>query len=95
MRPSPQPTLRALPVPESANPASARRYIQKASWPGERAQAIHSSANRAQRACLSFFLKLSLEVEKHWRRLNGSELFAKVVTGVKFVDGEEQIQEAA
>jgi hypothetical protein len=32
---------------------------------------------------------------KHWRRLNGPELLAKVVTGVKFVDGQEQIQEAA
>jgi hypothetical protein len=28
------------------------------------------------------------------RRLNGQELLAKVVTGVKFVDGEEKIQEA-
>ena len=39
--------------------------------------------------------KLGMEAQKHWRRLNGSELLAKVVTGVKFVDGEEQIQEAA
>ena len=33
--------------------------------------------------------------QKHWRRLNGPELLAKVVTGIKFIDGEEQIQEAA
>jgi hypothetical protein len=26
---------------------------------------------------------------RHWRRLNGPELVAKVITGVKFVDGEE------
>jgi hypothetical protein len=39
--------------------------------------------------------KLGLEAQKHWRRLNGSELVAKVVTGVKFVDGEEQTQRAA
>ena len=44
---------------------------------------------------LTMVFKLGLEAQKHWRRLNGSELLAKVVTGVKFVDGEEQIQEAA
>ena len=49
-----------------------------------------SSQNRKEDA-----FKLGLEAQKHWRRLNGSELLAKVVTGVKFVDGEEQIQEAA
>jgi transposase-like protein len=46
-------------------------------------------------ATLTMVFKLGLEAQKHWRRLNGSELLAKVVTGVKFVDGEEQIQEAA
>jgi hypothetical protein len=40
-------------------------------------------------------VSLGLEAEKHWRRLNGPELLAKVVTGVKFVDGEELTQEAA
>jgi hypothetical protein len=30
------------------------------------------------------------EAQKRWRRLNGSELVAKVVTGVKFADGEER-----
>jgi transposase-like protein len=46
-------------------------------------------------ATLTMVFKLGLEAQKHWRRLNGRELFAKVVTGVKFVDGEEQIQKAA
>ena len=46
-------------------------------------------------ATLTMVFKLGLEAQKHWRRLNGQELLAKVVTGVKFVDGEEQIQEAA
>ncbi len=45
-------------------------------------------------ATLTMVFKLGLEAQKHWRRLNGQEL-AKVVTGLKFVDGEEQIQEAA
>jgi predicted house-cleaning NTP pyrophosphatase (Maf/HAM1 superfamily) len=35
------------------------------------------------------------EAQKHWRRLNGSELVAKVVTGVKFADGEEQAEQTA
>jgi putative transposase len=39
--------------------------------------------------------KLGLEVQKHWRRLNGPELVAKVVTGVKFVDGEELKEQVA
>jgi transposase-like protein len=46
-------------------------------------------------ATLTMVFKLGLEAQKHWRRLNGSELVAKVVTGVKFVDGEEQTQQAA
>jgi hypothetical protein len=39
--------------------------------------------------------KLALEAQKHWRRLNGPELVAKVVIGAQFVDGEEQIEQAA
>jgi hypothetical protein len=31
--------------------------------------------------------KLALEAERHWRKLNGSELLAKVITGVRFIDG--------
>jgi hypothetical protein len=34
--------------------------------------------------------KLGLEAQKHWRRLQGFELIPKIVTGVRFVDGEEQ-----
>ena len=39
--------------------------------------------------------KLATEAQKRWRRLNASELVAKVVIGVKFVDGEEQTEQAA
>ena len=46
-------------------------------------------------ATLTMVFKLGLEAQKHWRRLNGPELVAKVVTGVKFVDGEEQTEQAA
>ena len=46
-------------------------------------------------ATLTMVFKLGMEAQKQWRRLNGPELVAKVVTGVKFVDGEEQIEQAA
>ena len=39
--------------------------------------------------------KLGMEAQKHWRRLNGPELVTKVVIGVKFIDGEEQTEQAA
>ena len=46
-------------------------------------------------ATLTMVFKLALEAQKHWRRLQGFELIPKVVTGVRFVDGEEQTQQAA
>jgi putative transposase len=46
-------------------------------------------------ATLTMVFKLCIEAQKHWRRLNGSELIPKVVTGVKFVDGEELHEQAA
>src|ERR1700757_4133865 len=46
-------------------------------------------------ATLTMVFKLATEAQKRWRRLNGSELVAKVVIGVKFVDGEEQTEQAA
>jgi MFS family permease len=39
--------------------------------------------------------KLGIEAQKHWRRLNGSALLPKVVTGVQFIDGEELKEQAA
>ena len=46
-------------------------------------------------ATLTMVFKLGIEAQKHWRRLNGSELIPKVVTGVQFVDGEELHEQAA
>jgi hypothetical protein len=46
-------------------------------------------------ATLTMVFKSGLKAQKHWRRLNGAELVAKVITGVKFVDGEVQIPQAA
>jgi len=44
-------------------------------------------------ATLTMVFKLAMEAEKRWRRLNGYQLIAKVIEGVKFVDGE--LKEAA
>jgi len=38
-------------------------------------------------ATLSMVFQLVRVAEKHWRRLNGSQLLAKVIAGIQFVDG--------
>jgi len=45
-------------------------------------------------ACLTMVFKLMESAAKKWRLLNGSPLLAKVITGVKFVDGVEQTEAA-
>ncbi len=45
-------------------------------------------------ATLTMVFKLAREAERHWRRLNGYQLIAKVIEGVRFVDGEPE-EEAA
>ena len=46
-------------------------------------------------ATLTMVFKLSTQAQQHWRRLNGSELIPKVITGVQFIDGEEFNEQAA
>ena len=46
-------------------------------------------------ATLTMVFKLSLEAQKHWRRLNGSQRIAQVIDGVKFVDGVKEGEKAA
>jgi transposase-like protein len=48
-------------------------------------------------ATLTMVFKLGLEAQRSWRRLNGAEKLAKVITGTRFVDGLEvaQNQQAA
>ena len=38
-------------------------------------------------ATLTMVFKLAREAEKHWRRLNGSQLISKLIEGIEFVDG--------
>jgi putative transposase len=44
---------------------------------------------------LTMVFKLGTQAQQHWRRLNGSDLIPKVVTGAIFVDGEELTEQAA
>jgi putative transposase len=37
-------------------------------------------------ATLTMVFKLAIEAQKHWRRLNGSALLEKVITGGRFID---------
>ena len=41
-------------------------------------------------ATLTMVFKLAREAEKHWRKLNGHQLIAKLIEGVIFVDGVEK-----
>lgn len=43
-------------------------------------------------ATLTMVFKLGLEAQRCWRRLNGAEKLAKVITGTRFVDGIEVAQ---
>ena len=42
-------------------------------------------------ACLTMVFKLTQCAQRHWRRLNGKELIAEVIEGIKFVDGTKEI----
>lgn len=42
-------------------------------------------------ACLTMVFKLTQCAEKHWRRLNGTQLIPEVIRGVKFTDGVKEI----
>lgn len=48
----------------------------------------------SRQATLSMVYSLATSAEKHWRKLKGHQLIAKVVQGVKFKDGEE-VEKAA
>lgn len=54
-----------------------------------------TKGNGSRKATLAMVFKLSMEAEKHWRRLTGSELLDKVIAGVTFKDGIEEKEAAA
>jgi putative transposase len=67
----------------------------ESTFPTVRLRTHGTKGSGSRIATLTMVFKLGMEAQKQWRRLNGPELVAKVVTGVKFVDGEEQIEQAA
>ena len=48
-----------------------------------------TKGNGSRTATLTMVHKLAMEAERHWRKLNGYELIAKLVRGVRFQDGVE------
>ena len=56
---------------------------------------VYSKGCGSRIATLSMVFKFGTQAQQHWRRLNGSELIPKVVTGVQFIDGEELNEQAA
>jgi len=73
-------------------PAEHWRHIRTTN-PIESAFATVRHRHRQTKGCgsrlatLTMVFKLAKEAEHHWRKLNGSELLAKVIVGVKFIDG--------
>jgi putative transposase len=55
-----------------------------------RLRTAKTKGSGSRSACLTMVFKLMETASKGWRLLNGSPLLAKVVAGVRFVDGVEQ-----
>lgn len=49
----------------------------------------------SRKATIAMVFKLAIEAEKKWRRLNGHQLIAKIIDGVKFTNGEMEEPKAA
>lgn len=59
-----------------------------------RLRTTKTKGSGSRSACLTMVFKLMESASKKWRLLNGSPLLAKVITGVRFVDGVEQTNAA-
>ncbi len=54
-----------------------------------------TKGNGSRKACLAMVFKLVQAAEKKWRVLNGSQLIAEVIQGVRFINGEREVNVAA
>ena len=52
-----------------------------------RLRTVRTKGSGSRKACLTMVLKLAQCAEKHWRKLNGSNLLRDVIQGIRFVDG--------
>jgi transposase-like protein len=59
-----------------------------------RLRTAKTKGSGSRSACLTMVFKLMESASKKWRLLNGSLLLAKVIAGVRFVDGVEQTNAA-
>jgi putative transposase len=60
-----------------------------------RLRTAKTKGSGSRSACLSMVFKLMESASKRWRALNGSKLLPEVISGVRFVDGERQTEDAA
>ncbi len=49
----------------------------------------------SRQTALTMVLRLCQSAQRRWRRLDGPTRLAEVIKGVRFVDGECQVQDAA
>jgi len=56
-----------------------------------RLRTVRTKGCGSRTACLTMVFKLARCAEKHWRKLNGSDLIAEVIRGIVFVDGIREI----
>lgn len=59
-----------------------------------RLRTTKTKGSGSRSACLTMVFKLMESASKRWRLLNGSPLLARVIAGVRFVDGVEQTEAA-
>ena len=90
---------RKLQTPLEAIPVKQPRVRDKR--PAEEREVFHSSilppylrktkGCGSRIACLTMVFKLAMSAQKRWRALNGTELLAEVIVGVKFEDGIKKV----
>jgi putative transposase len=49
----------------------------------------------SRRTALTMVFRLCQSAQRRWRRMDGPPRLAEVIRGVRFVDGEPQVQDAA
>ena len=52
-----------------------------------RLRTVRTKGSGSRKACLTMVFKLAQCAEKHWRKLNGSNLLRDVIQGIRFADG--------
>jgi transposase-like protein len=56
-----------------------------------RLRTVRTKGSGSRTACLTMVFKLAQCAQRHWRRLNGQELMAEVIRGVRFTNGVKDV----